>query len=72
MDEMIKKAIGALEHSSLNEIELTDSTGIRVRVVKFPPTIWYNYPQFTSTPQFANTFPRVLVYIFSLMLRIIK
>ena len=44
MDEMLKKAIEALESSSVNEIELTDSSGIRVRVVKNSPTIWYNYP----------------------------
>jgi len=50
MDEMIKKAIEALERSTLNEIELTDSTGIRVRVVKNSPTIWYYYPP-TQTPE---------------------
>ena len=33
-----------------NKIELTDSTGIRVRVVKSPPTIWYNYPPVYQHP----------------------
>ena len=41
MDELIKKAIEALEGSSCNEIELTDATGLRVRVVKFTPIPCY-------------------------------
>ena len=44
MDEMIKKAIKALQESSCNEIELTDPTGWKVRVVKFTPIPQYNYP----------------------------
>ena len=43
MDEMIKKAIEALQASQCNEIELTDSTGLKVRVVKFSPAISYQY-----------------------------
>jgi len=44
MDEMINKAIKALEDSCCNEIELTDITGLKVRVVKAAPVIWYYYP----------------------------
>ena len=44
MDEMIKKAIEALQGSNCNEIELTDATGLKVRIVKFTPIPQYNYP----------------------------
>lgn len=56
MDDMIKKAIDALENSSCNEIELTDITGLKVRVVKVSPTIWSCYP--SPTPyQYTVQFP---------------
>lgn len=51
MDEMIKTAIKALEDSNCNEVEITDITGLKVRVVKFSPTTsWYPGPwQYTIT-----------------------
>lgn len=44
MDELIKKAISALETSNCNEIELTDESGMKVRVVKFSPISQITYP----------------------------
>ena len=41
MDELIKKAIEALQASTCNEIELTDATGLKVKVVKFTPIPQY-------------------------------
>ncbi|MCK4793835.1 MAG: hypothetical protein KAV87_59450 [Desulfobacteraceae bacterium] len=35
MDEMIKKAIEALQGSTCNEIELTNASGMKVRVIKY-------------------------------------
>lgn len=55
MDEMIKKAIKALQESSCNEIELTDMSGLKVRVVKISPIPWYYYPSPQS--QFTITYP---------------
>ena len=37
MEGLIKTAIEALEASQCNEIELTDYTGLKVRVVKITP-----------------------------------
>ena len=45
MEELIEKAIKALEESTCNEVELTDSNGIKVRIVKNPSTILNNSPQ---------------------------
>ena len=50
MEEMIKQAIEALQKSSCNEIELTDSTGLKVKVVKFSPI-----PQYNSTWPYEYT-----------------
>ncbi len=53
MDEMIKKAIEALEKSICNEIELTDESGMKVRVVKAPLSVTYTWPtQWAWQPQF--------------------
>lgn len=60
MDEMIKKAMEALQGSSCNEIELTDITGLKVRVVKISPAIWYNYPSpwpYQYTSQYTSQYP---------------
>lgn len=44
MDELIKKAIDALQGSCCNEIELTDGN-LKVRVVKYTPIpMINNYP----------------------------
>ena len=53
MDELIKKAIEALQKSSCNEIELTDEKGQKVRVVKFTPIPMYAVAQpYQFTPQY--------------------
>ena len=55
MDDMIKKAIEALQGSNCNEIELTDLTGLKVRVVKYTPVPPYYYPwpyQFAFQPPY--------------------
>ena len=54
MDNMIEKAIKALEGSSCNEIELTDGS-LKVRIVKITPSpmVYYTYPytfQYPSNP----------------------
>jgi len=56
MDEMIKKAIEALQASNCNEIELTDISGMKVRVVKISPATWYYYP---SPFPYQYSFPPV-------------
>ena len=43
MEEMLKKAIEALEANPVNEVELTDGN-VKVRVVKDSPVIWYYSP----------------------------
>lgn len=59
MDEMIKKAIEALQSSMCNEIELTDATGMKVKVVKvsppvnvYPPGYYVNPYPYTYTVQY--------------------
>ena len=43
MEELIKQAIEALNKSSFNEIELTDSVGNKVRLIRSTPSTYY-YP----------------------------
>lgn len=57
MDEMIKKAIEALQGSICNEIELTDITGLRVRVVKNSPVPLYSYPSPWQPYQYTIQYP---------------
>ena len=45
MDELIKKAIEALENSNCNEIEITDINGLKVKVVKNFTAVWYPCPE---------------------------
>jgi hypothetical protein len=53
MDDMLKKAGEFLkENPYLNEVELTDTTGIKVRVVRSAPTINY----WGATAQFVPTY----------------
>ncbi len=44
MDELIKKAIEALEKSGCNEVELQDAFGTKIRLVKQVPFITSYYP----------------------------
>lgn len=57
MDEMIKKAIEALESSNCNEIELTDSSGLRVKVVKTTPIPYYTSPWPYQYPTYPTQYP---------------
>ena len=56
METMIQMAIKALEESSCNEIELTDETGMKVKVVKLSPCIYYTNPPIYWTGM-STTYP---------------
>ena len=47
MDELIKKAMDALQDSSFNEIEMSDAEGNKVRVVRFTPVVQYTVPVYS-------------------------
>lgn len=56
MEKLLEQAKKFLEvNLSINEVELTDNLGNKVRVVRISPCIYYNYPLAYYNPIYFPT-----------------